>query len=179
MKQLRDIVIVMMLAWGAMNAQAQTTMVAVPASEETCEWWREYYDALYWFCDCKYHSKTFEFPLDEVISVAELATGDFAGDTVWVRGFIVGGLASDGTVDFGCEGDVMATVVILADAADCDDPDDCMALQLTKKAHKEALAVSEKAIRDKILHQEIYVQGKATTYKKLPALTNLCAYQLE
>lgn len=120
-----------------------------------------------------------EIPLDEVISVAELATGDFAGDTVWVRGFIVGGLASDGTVDFGCEGDVMATVVILADAADCDDPDDCMALQLTKKAHKEALAVSEKAIRDKILHQEIYVQGKATTYKKLPALTNLCAYQLE
>ena len=120
-----------------------------------------------------------EIPLDEVISVAELATGDFAGDTVWVRGFIVGGLASDGTVDFGCEGDVMATVVILADAADCDDPDDCMALQLSKKAHKEALAVSEKAIRDKILHQEIYVQGKATTYKKLPALTNLCAYQLE
>ena len=120
-----------------------------------------------------------EIPLDEVISVAELATGDSAGDTVWVRGFIVGGLASDGTVDFGCEGDVMATVVILADAADCDDPDDCMALQLTKKAHKEALAVSEKAIRDKILHQEIYVQGKATTYKKLPALTNLCAYQLE
>ena len=120
-----------------------------------------------------------EIPLDEVISVAELATGDFAGDTVWVRGFIVGGLTSDGTVDFGCEGDVMATVVILADAADCDDPDDCMALQLTKKAHKEALAVSEKAIRDKILHQEIYVQGKATTYKKLPALTNLCAYQLE
>ena len=120
-----------------------------------------------------------DIPLDEVLSVAELVSGDFAGDTVWVRGFIVGGLASDGTVDFGCEGDVLGTAVILADEPDCDEPDDCMALQLTKKAHKEALAVSEKAIRDKILHQEIYVQGKATTYKKLPALTNICAYQLE
>ena len=120
-----------------------------------------------------------QIPLDDVLSVEELVTGDFAGDTVWVRGFIVGGLASDGTIDFGCESEVLGTVVILADDADCTEPDDCMALQLTKKAHKEALAVSEKAIRDKILHQEIYVQGKATTYKKLPALTNICAYQLE
>ena len=151
-----------------------TMYAAAAVTLTSCTWMEEWLET-----QQNDKSDKTEIPLDEVISVAELATGDFAGDTVWVRGFIVGGLASDGTVDFGCEGDVMATVVILADAADCDDPDDCMALQLTKKAHKEALAVSEKAIRDKILHQEIYVQGKATTYKKLPALTNLCAYQLE
>lgn len=75
MKQLRDIVIVMVLALSAMNAQAQTTMEAVPASaEDSCEWWREYYNAQYWFCDCHYHSIPFAFPLDEVIS-----------DTVWYK----------------------------------------------------------------------------------------------
>ena len=120
-----------------------------------------------------------DIPLDDVLSVEELCSGSFAGDTVWVRGFIVGGLASDGSVDFGCEGDVLGTAVILADEPDCDEPDDCMVLQLTKKAHKEALALNVASIRDKVLHQEIYVQGKATTYKKRPALTNICAYKLE
>jgi len=120
-----------------------------------------------------------KIPLDEVISVGELASGDFAGDTVWIRGYIVGGLLSDGSIDFTCEEEVLGTAVILADEPDCEDPDDCMILQLTKKAHKEALALTSASIRDKILHQGIYVQGKATTYKKHPALTNICAYKLE
>ena len=39
-----------------------------------------------------------EIPMDEVMNIGELLAGDFAGDTVWVRGFIVGGLTSDGRI---------------------------------------------------------------------------------
>ena len=120
-----------------------------------------------------------EIPMDEVLTVEEFLAGDFAGDTVWVSGFIVGGLDSGGSVDFGCTGSVIGTAVILADAIDCSEEDECMALQLTKSAHKEVLALDSPANRDAILGHEIYVQGKATTYKKIPALTNLCQYKLE
>ena len=117
-------------------------------------------------------------PMNEVLDVWELVRGEFPGDTVWVHGIIVGGLKSDGTIDFGCAGEVLSTAVILADEAGCTDPDECMALQLTKKAHKEALNMNGPD-RDGLLHHGIYVRGKVTTYKKLPALTNLCDYKLE
>ena len=120
-----------------------------------------------------------DIPLDEVLTVGDLIAGDFAGDTVWVKGFIVGGLSSDGDVDFGCEGAVLGTAVILADADDCTEPDDCLALKLTKAAHKEALGLDKEANRKKLLQRAIYVQGKVTTFKGFPALTNICNYQLE
>ena len=118
-------------------------------------------------------------PADEVLDVRELIAGDFDGDTVWVRGIVVGGLLSDGALDFALGSEVMGNVLVLADEADCHDPDDCMALQLTKKAHKEELGPDRDANREKVFHQELYVQGKATTYKRMPALTNICTYQLE
>lgn len=120
-----------------------------------------------------------DIPLDEVLSVEELLTGSFVGDTVWVRGFIVGGLTSDGTIDFGCRGEVLSNVVILADEPDCTEADDCLALQLTKKAHREVLGPDNASFATKILYQAIFLQGKVTTYKRIPALTNLCQYKLE
>ena len=73
----------------------------------------------------------------------------------------------------------MANALIIADEADCTEPDDCIVLQLTKKAHRETLAPDNPANREKILYQTIFVQGKVTTYKRIPALTNLCQYKLE
>ena len=120
-----------------------------------------------------------EIPMDEVLGVEELIVRDFTGDTVWVRGFIVGGLSADASIDFGCQGDVLGTAVILADDTGCTEPDDCLALQLTKKAHKEALGLDRPANRDAVLHREIFVRGKTTTYKGYHALTNLSEYKLE
>jgi hypothetical protein len=120
-----------------------------------------------------------EIPMDEVLSVEDLLAGEFAGDTVWVRGFIVGGLLSDGTVDFSCGEEVLGTVVVLADDVDCDDEEDCMVLHLTKKAHKEELGLDQAAVKSKIYHQQIYVQGKVASHKGFTSLTNLCNYKLE
>lgn len=120
-----------------------------------------------------------EIPMDEVLSVAELLAGDFAGDTVWVKGCVVGGLLSDGSVDFSCEEAVLGTAVVLADDTDCDDENDCVVLHLTKSAHKDALGLDKPANRDKIYHQEIYAQGKVATHKGYRSLTNLCNYKLE
>ena len=121
-----------------------------------------------------------EIPLDNVLRVAELMGGHFAGDTVWVRGFIVGGLAADGTVDFGCtSGDLLTTAVVLADKKDCAEPDSCLVLHLTKKVHKEALGLTLGDNKERLLLQRICAQGKVATHKGFPALTNLCQYQLE
>ena len=120
-----------------------------------------------------------DIPLDEVLTVDELLAGSFAGDTVWVRGWIIGGLASDGAVDFGCEGTVLGTALVLAEDAGCTEEDDCLVLQLTKKAHKEALALDNPANKEKVLYRELFVQGKVGKHKGYPALSNLCAYKLE
>ena len=120
-----------------------------------------------------------EIPMDEVLSVEDLLAGEFAGDTVWVRGFIVGGLLSDGAVDFSCGEGVLGTVVVLADDVDCDDEEDCMVLHLTKKAHKEELGLDQAAVKSKIYHKQIYVQGKVASHKGFLSLTNLCSYRLE
>ena len=120
-----------------------------------------------------------EIPMDEVLCVEELLAGSFAGDTVWVKGFIVGGLLSDGSVDFSGEDEVVETALVLADDVDCDDEDECMVLHLTKKAHKEALALDNASNKSKIFHQEIYAQGKVSSHKGFRSLTNLCNYKLE
>ena len=120
-----------------------------------------------------------DIPSDGVLRVGELIAGSFAGDTVWVKGFIVGGLREDGSIDFPCEGEVVGTAVVLADDAGCVDPDSCLVLRLTKNVHKEALGLDKEAVRAATLHHGLYVRGKATTYKKYPALTNLSDYKLE
>ena len=117
-------------------------------------------------------------PMDEVRNIGEVLAGDFAGDTVWVRGYVVGGLSSDGSIDFGFENDVLGTVLILADTDDCTDEDECLALQLTKKAHREAIGPDAPANREKVLHHLLYVQGKVGKHKGYPALSNLCSYKL-
>ncbi|MBR5101017.1 MAG: hypothetical protein IKX34_06930 [Bacteroidales bacterium] len=148
-------------------------LAALAASSTSCIWMPDFLETE--------KEKTEEpvIPLDDVLSVGELLAGDFSDDTVWVRGYIVGGISNDGSVDFGCAGTVLGTAVILADDTDCTEEDDCLALKLTKKAHKEALGLDKEENRKKILNQEIYVQGKVTTYKGFPALTNLCEYRLE
>lgn len=120
-----------------------------------------------------------EIPMDQVLRVDQLLSGSFAGDTVWIRGVVVGGLRSDGSVDFSCDDAVVGTAVVLADDADCTDPDACMVLHLTKKAHKEALGLDQSGVKEKIFHQGIYAQGKVATHKGYPSLTNLCDYRLE
>ena len=150
-------------------------LAAAAASVTSCIWMSDFLETE------KGNEKTEEpeIPLDEMLSVGELIAGDYAGDTVWVKGYVVGGLSSDGDIDFGCEGTVLGTAVILADTDDCTEPDDCLALKLTKAAHKEDLGLDKEANRKKLLQREIYVQGKVATFKGYPALTNLCSYQLE
>jgi len=149
---------------------------AVAAVSTSCTWMDEVWAT---YNASKDQEKEPEIPMDEVLSVEELLAGDFAGDTVWVRGLVVGGLLSDGSVDFSCEDDVVGTAVVLADEEDCDDEDECMVLHLTKKAHKEALGLDQAAVKDKIYHKEIYAQGKVSAHKGFRSLTNLCNYKLE
>ena len=154
-------------------AVISATLAVAAAIPTSCTWMEDY------FKTGTGKTEEPEIPLDEVLSIEELLAGSFVGDTVWVRGHIVGGLSSDGVIDIGCQGSVVANALIIADEADCTEPDDCIVLQLTKKAHREALAPDNPANREKILYQTIFVQGKVTTYKRIPALTNLCQYKLE
>ncbi|MBQ1753899.1 MAG: hypothetical protein II002_03075 [Bacteroidales bacterium] len=154
-------------------AVISATLAAAAVIPTSCTWMEDY------FKTGTGKTEEPEIPLDEVLSIEELLAGSFVGDTVWVRGHIVGGLSSDGVIDIGCQGSVVANALIIADEADCTEPDDCIVLQLTKKAHREALAPDNPANREKILYQTIFVQGKVTTYKRIPALTNLCQYKLE
>ena len=149
---------------------------AVAVTTTSCTWMDDV-----WSSYAKGSDKTDEpeIPMDEVLSVEDLLTGEFASDTVWVKGFVVGGLLSDGTVDFSCGEGVLVTVVVLADDVDCDEEDDCMVLHLTKKAHKEELGLDQAAVKSKIYHKQIYVQGKVASHKGFPSLTNLCSYRLE
>ena len=55
----------------------------------------------------------------------------------------------------------------------------CAGVYLSKTAHKDALNLADPANKAAVLHHKIYVQGKAYTYKKFPAVTNLCEYKLE
>lgn len=117
--------------------------------------------------------------LATAIRASELATADCVGDTVWVQGYIVGGLTADGVIDFACDTAVTGTALVIADRADCRTPAECAVLRLTKSAHKQALGLDSPANKAAIFHRKIYTQGKATTYKGYPALTNLCTYQME
>ena len=112
-------------------------------------------------------------------SVAELAAADCAGDTVWVWGYIVGAILAEKTVDFDCDTVSAGNNLAIAASPDVRDPAACAGINLTKAAHKAALSLGDPAIKAAIFHRKIYVQGKATTYKKFPAITNLCDYQLE
>ena len=154
-------------------AVISATLAAAAALPTSCTWMEDY------FKTGTDTGKEPEIPYDEVLSVEELLAGSFVGDTVWVRGFIVGGLTSDGVIDFECLGDLLANAVVLADEPDCTESDDCLVLQLTKKAHREVFSPDLANFRSKILHQQLFVQGKVTTYKRIPALTNICQYKLE
>lgn len=123
--------------------------------------------------------KEIAIPMEQVISVAELATGRYAGDTVWVQGYIVGGLTKSGAFDFDCDTAVTSTALIIADSVACRTPALCAALNLTKAAHKEVLGLDKQVNKATVYHRKIFVQGKAATYKKIPAITNLCQYKLE
>ena len=117
-------------------------------------------------------------PMDEVLEVSEVVAGSFLGDTVWVHGFVVGGLQADGTIDFACGEDVMPTALVIADTADGSDPAQCLVLQLTKTSHKQELGPDTRGW-DSLLRRSIYVQGKSAIYKKRPAINNICQYKLE
>ena len=155
------------------SAMMYAAMAAVSTS---CTWMDEVWAT---YNQEKDKEKQPEIPLDEVLRVEELLAGDFAGDTVWVKGLVVGGLLSDASVDFNCGDGVMGTAVVLADDADCDDEGECMVLHLTKKAHKEELGLDQAGVKEKIYHQVIYAQGKVSTHKGFRSLTNLCNYKLE
>lgn len=111
--------------------------------------------------------------------VADLAASESAGDTVWVWGYVVGSVVADGTVDFAC--DTAGTGFTLAIAASPAESSSerCAAVRLTKSAHKAALGLDDPANKAAVYRRKLYVQGKVTTYRKFPALTNICDYRLE
>jgi len=149
---------------------------AAAVTATSCTWMDEV-----WASYEKDKGKTEEpsIPMDEVLCVEELLAGDFAGDTVWVKGYVVGGLLSDGSVDFSGEDEVLETALVLADDTDCDDEEECMVLHLTKKALKDELGLDKAANKSKIYHRKIYAQGKVSSHKGFRSLTNLCNYKLE
>lgn len=149
---------------------------AVAATMMSCTWLDDVWST---YSTEQTKEKEPEIPMDKVLSVEKLLAGSFAGDTVWVKGVVVGGLLSDGSVDFSCDDDVLGTVVVLADDSECDDEDECMVLHLTKAAHKEALGLDKAANKEKLYHQEIFAEGKVSTHKGYRAMTNLCNYKLE
>lgn len=112
-------------------------------------------------------------------SVAELAATECAGDTVWVWGYVVGTILAEGTVDFDCGAETASTNLAIAASPDVREASACAGLYLSKTAHKNALNLADPANRAAVLHHKVYAQGKAYTYKKFPALTNLCEYRLE
>lgn len=116
---------------------------------------------------------------EDLCSIAEVLQGKFVGDTVWVQGYVVGGLTEAGSIDFVCDTTLAGTALVLAEQPDCQDPGLCVLVRLTKAAHKEALGLDNPANRPNVLHHRITLQGKVTLYKKLPALANICQYKLE
>lgn len=112
-------------------------------------------------------------------SAAELAAADCVGDTVWVWGYVVGTIISEGTVDFDCGTETASTNLAIAPSPDVREAAACAGIYLSKTAHKDALNLADPANKAAVLHHKIYVQGKAYTYKKFPAVTNLCEYKLE
>jgi len=112
-------------------------------------------------------------------SIGEFAAADCAGDTVWVWGYVVGTIVAEASVDFSCDTATAGNNLAIAASADVRDPAACAGVYLSKAAHKNALNLNDAANKAAVLHRKIYVQGKAYTYKKFPALTNLCDYRLE
>ena len=120
-----------------------------------------------------------DIPPEELCSIGDVLQGLFVGDTIWVRGYVVGGLTEAGSVDFVCDTTLAGTALVIAEQPDCQDPGQCILVRLTKAAHKEALGLDKPANRPNVLHHRITLQGKVTLYKKLPALANICQYLLE
>ena len=69
---MKKIAILIVLAAMTLGVKAQSPFLAPAVSEDSCDYLIQYYDAPYFFCDCKFHSHPFAFPIDTVIS-----------DTVW------------------------------------------------------------------------------------------------
>ena len=112
-------------------------------------------------------------------SVSELTAADCAGDTVWVWGYVVGTIVDDLTVDFTCDTSTAGNNLAIAASPEIRDAKACAGVYLSKAAHKNALNLKNPANKDTVFHRKLYVQGKVYTYKKFPAVTNLCDYRLE
>lgn len=112
-------------------------------------------------------------------SVPELAASDCAGDTVWVWGYVVGTIVAEGTVDFTCDTASAGNNLAIAASPYIRDQAACAGIYLSKAAHKSVLNLNDPANKEAVFHRKLYVQGKSYTYKKFPAVTNLCDYRLE
>ena len=112
-------------------------------------------------------------------SVEAFRAADCAGDTVWVWGYVVGTILAEGTVDFTCDTATAGNNLALAASPDVRDAGSCIGIYLSKAAHKNVLSLAVPDNRAAVLHRKLHVQGKAYTYKKFPAITNICDYQLE
>lgn len=112
-------------------------------------------------------------------SVADLAASGCPGDTVWVWGYIVGSVVDEDKVDFACDTSGTGFTLAIAASPVESSPSQCAAVRLTKGVHKAALGLDDIANKANVYRRKLYVQGKTTTYKKFPALTNICDYRLE
>ena len=130
-----------------------------------------------WMPDPEEPETQVEIPTD-ALSVGELLASGRAGDTLWVWGYVVGAILKEKTVIFGCDSLVPANNLALAGSPSAEAVDSCMAVQLTKSAHKAALSLADTLNRP-LLHRKLYVRGKVSTYKKFISVTNLCEYLIE
>ena len=117
--------------------------------------------------------------MSTAFSVPSFIEAGCAGDTVWVWGYIAGAITDEGTVDFSCDTVTFDGNIALSPAPDTRDATSCIGIHLTKSAHKAELGLNSASNRASLLRRRIHIRGKACTYKKFPALTNICEYKLE
>lgn len=112
-------------------------------------------------------------------SVPDFLAADCAGDTVWVWGYVVGTIEGEQEVRFACDTASAGNNLAIAPTVDSRESASCAGVYLSKAAQKNVLNLKDPDNRERVFHHKIYLQGKAYTYKKFAALTNLCDYKLE
>ena len=113
---------------------------------------------------------------DAPLTVAQLKAHDMNSAKVWVKGYIVGTVKDGGKsysdAVIGTE-NASATNLLLADAADCTDPDLCIPVQLPKGDVRTALNLQETPDN---LGKLVILHGTADKYFSVAGLKNVAEY---
>ncbi len=116
----------------------------------------------------------------QVIAKNPTSTTEAVASGVWVKGYIVGSMPSDGTyIDktiFGAEGAQLKTNIVIAPTADCTDASKCIGIQLPANNIRSALNLMD---NPGVLGKAVTVKGDIMKYCGGPGVKNLTAYELE